>query len=263
MIDAPMSPRIEATYLYHSGSDLDVVNAAKVSFGNQSQWADPERKILHDRDRSLIQFLARGMRSRDYDALIEEARHCDDSGEMAAILHSFRDTPIHKSPFNHVFATFHCAAPIFVARQLVKHEYLPWNEISGRYVVFEPYFYVPVWRAANPDKKQGSGGPLDYDKALEATEITELSHRMAYRTYRRLLELGVAEEQARTPLPLNLMTQWRWSGSLHAFASMSRARLRVDAQDESRELASQIDIAMQSLYPVSWRALVRPTESSH
>ena len=108
---------IEVTYIDHMGSDLSVVNAARVSFGKKSEWLPTlysgEAKILPTKDCRLIEYLAK---------------------------HN------HKSPFNHTFATFHVKAPVFVARQLVKHEYMPWNEISRRYVKTEPEFSDPHWR---------------------------------------------------------------------------------------------------------------------
>src|SRR5210317_2015657 len=121
---------IEVTYINHMGDDLTVVNAARVSFGKKSDYMPRvhmgEPKVLQHKDSKLIRYLAKHK---------------------------------HKSPFNHTFTTFHVKAPVFVARQLVKHEYMPWNEISRRYVDSEPEFYVPdVWRGRAQDKKQGSEG---------------------------------------------------------------------------------------------------------
>ena len=118
---------IEVTYIDHMGDDISVVNAARVSFGKKSGWSsfksgDAHRGVLHDRDRKLIHYLAEHK---------------------------------HMSPFGHAFASFHVKAPIFVARQLVKHKFLRWNEISRRYVDSEPEFYVPDLREAVLDKKQG------------------------------------------------------------------------------------------------------------
>ena len=129
---------IEATYIDHMGSDLSVVNAARVSFGKRSEahswaWADegakslkgkPMMPVLSDKDTKLIKYLARHK---------------------------------HTSSFGHCFASFHIKAPVFVARQLVKHKFLRWNEISHRYVDDEPEFYVPdKWRGRSADKKRGS-----------------------------------------------------------------------------------------------------------
>ncbi len=127
---------IRATYIEHMGSDLTVANAARVSFGKKSEmeddpWGPP---VLKAKDDKLIRYLA-------------EHKHI--------------------SPFGHCFASFHVKAPIFVARQLVKHKFLRWNEISRRYVDSEPEFYKPsVWRGRSADKKQGSEGVVKYEGPL-------------------------------------------------------------------------------------------------
>ena len=216
---------IKATLIDHMGSDLSVVNAARVSFGKKSDWEVDYDQIpcgmekLSDRDAKLIRYLAKHK---------------------------------HLSPFGHAFASFHVKAPIFVARQLVKHKFLRWNEISRRYVDEEPEFYVPdVWRGRSADKKQGSDGVVDIDKGL----IEEI-HGQAVVTYQELLSFGVAPEQARMVLPQSTMTEFYWSGSLDAFASMCVLRLKDDTQYETRLVAQQIDEVMSSLFPVSWQALV-------
>ena len=212
---------IEVTYVDHMGSDLSVVNAARVSFGKKSDWLprvhNGEVKVLSAKDCRLIAYLAKHK---------------------------------HKSPFNHTFATFHVKAPIFVARQLQKHEYMPWNEISRRYVDDEPEFYTPTnWRGRSEDKKQGSSGEI----------FTDVSPNYAYtaarETYRNLLMDGVAPEQARMVLPQSMMTEWYWSGTLHAFEKMCGLRLKDDVQEETRQVAEAIEDFMMELYPTSWEAL--------
>jgi thymidylate synthase (FAD) len=215
---------IEVTYVDHMGSDLSVVNSARVSFGKKSEALgevgigdDPVMvPVLHDNDVRLIRYLAKHK---------------------------------HKSPFNHAFATFHVKAPIFVARQLVKHEYMPWNEISRRYVDDEPEFYQPdVWRGRSDDKKQGSDGVVDVGK------IGDVS--LASKTlYNSLLDRGVCPEQARMVLPQSMMTEWYWSGSLFAFAKMCGLRLKDDTQYETRLVAQEIEDYMMDIYPNSWEAL--------
>ena len=238
---------IEATYIDHMGNDLTIVNSARVSFGKKSDWIQRvysgEPQLLPNKDIKLIYYLAK---------------------------HN------HKSPFNHVFTTFHVKAPIFVARQLQKHEYMPWNEISRRYVDSEPEFYIPDnWREKSDDKKQGSGTGFvnslpqddteDYpdDKAYLAdyweTDTTRYVQDNAYFhamcTYKDLIEANVCPEQARMVLPQSMMTEWYWSGSLYAFAKMCGLRLQDDAQYETRLVAEQIEDVMMKLYPVSWEAL--------
>ena len=227
--------QITATYIDHMGSDLSVVNAARVSFGKKSEWEEPFEDCddsllrLNDRDTKLIKYLAKHK---------------------------------HISPFGHAFASFHVKAPIFVARQLVKHKFLRWNEISRRYVDDEPEFYTPdVWRGRSADKKQGSDPDVVIDTAYydrddgyntwdgDATSI-------AHEAYQKMIKLGVAPEQARMVLPQSTMTEWYWSGSLDAFADMCRLRCASDTQYETRLVADDISKKMSELFPVSWSALM-------
>jgi len=209
---------IEATYIDHMGTDLSVVNAARVSFGKTSEleddpWGPPKLKAKDDK---LIRYLAKHK---------------------------------HISPFGHCFASFHIKAPIFVARQLVKHKFLRWNEISRRYVDDEPELYTPyAWRGRSADKKQGSEGVVNVGDWGS-------SGWAALKAYKDLLAHGVAPEQARMELPQSTMTEWYWSGSLDAFADMCNLRCKDDTQAETREVAKQIDHKMIELFPVSWDAL--------
>ena len=214
---------IEVTYIDHMGNDLSVVNAARVSFGKKSKLECIDmvkgKFVLNNKDAKLIKYLAK---------------------------HN------HKSPFNHTFVTFHVKAPIFVARQLVKHEYMPWNEISRRYVDSEPEFYVPdEWRGRSEDKKQGSDGVItDIDPRVADYMVVG-----AKQDYKYLLGKGVSPEQARMVLPQSTMTEWYWSGTLYAFAKMCQLRCAEDTQQESREVAMQVSEYMEKLFPASWDAL--------
>jgi len=214
--------QIESTYINHMGSDLSVVNAARVSFGKRSSFEGRVGgpNVLSERDTKLVRYLAKHK---------------------------------HISPFGHAFASFHVKAPIFVARQLVKHKFLRWNEISRRYVDDEPEFYMPeVWRGRSEDKKQGSEGVVDdYN-----TTALPLWHDDSLKYYNMLLESDVAPEQARMVLPQSTMTEWYWSGSLDAFAAMCHLRCASDTQYESRVVADQISEKMSELFPVSWEALL-------
>ena len=212
---------IEVTYVDHMGSDLSVVNAARVSFGKKSEWMPRihygEELVLKPKDAKLIKYLAKHQ---------------------------------HKSPFNHTFVTFHVKAPVFVARQLVKHEYMPWNEISRRYVDEEPEFYTPdVWRGRSADKKQGSEGEV------KTNANVEYHNNVMLQLYKQQLDEGVSPEQARMHLPQSMMTEWYWSGSLFAFAKMCGLRLKEDTQVETRVVAEKVEDVMTKLFPVSWEAL--------
>ena len=206
--------QITATLIDNMGSDLSVVNAARVSFGKKSDWEfSALREGLLERDAKLIKYLAKHK---------------------------------HISPFGHAFASFHVKAPVFVARQLVKHKFLRWNEISRRYVDDEPEFYVPdVWRGRSADKKQGSEGAVKLG-TLDDAIVSDSPHE-ALCAYNSLLDAGVAPEQARMVLPQSTMTEWYWSGSLDAFADMCRLRCKGDTQYESRVVADQVSTIMQDL----------------
>ena len=207
---------IKATYKKHNGDDLDVVNSARVSFGKCHETY----KI---KDTSLIRYLAKHK---------------------------------HMSPFGHSFITFHVKAPIFVARQLVKHKFLRWNEISRRYVTDNiEFFYPDTYRQAADDKKQGSGGTVSDVVGNLAIEKVTAANAKSLITYQQLLQEGICEEQARMVLPQSTMTEWIWSGSLDAFADMCNLRCKPDTQAETREVANQIDRKMIELFPVSWDAL--------
>ena len=222
---------IKVTYIDHMGSDLSVVNAARVSFGKTSEmdmsdaWGPPK---LKDKDAKLIHYLAK---------------------------HG------HYSPFGHAFASFHVKAPIFVARQLVKHKFLRWNEISRRYVDDEPEFYMPdVWRGRSADKKQGSDGVFKgvwpYDsREVDPNEEYEEILELVGDNYSSLIDLGLCPEQARMLLPQSTMTEWYWSGSLDASSDMCILRCKEDTQFETRIVADQISACMKDLFPIAWGAL--------
>lgn len=211
--------KIKVSLIDSCGSDLSVVNAARVSFHKESSWAEYEL-ILHERDVKLIKYLSK---------------------------HE------HLSPFNHAFLSFRVKAPIFVARQLVKHKFLPWNEVSRRYVDEEPEFYFPEkWRKRAEDKKQGSSAEeVDYPPNYVESRVG-----ITLEAYKEMLEQGVAPEQARMVLPQNTMTEWVWSGTLGAFAAMLKLRLKEDTQEETREVATLIGKEVEKLFPVSYNALV-------
>ena len=208
----------------YMGNDLTVVNAARVSF-------NVNKKTFIDADAKLIKYLAKHK---------------------------------HMSPFGHCFASFKVQAPIFVARQLVKHKFLRWNEISRRYVDTKPNWYRPsisdpdtaIWRSQTKDKKQGSGDVIqDENTQSKATFYLSEVIAEAMDSYSKLLKMGVCEEQARMVLPLCHMTEWFWSGSLDAFADMCILRCAGDAQVETKMVADQISDHMEKLFPVSWKEL--------
>jgi thymidylate synthase (FAD) len=221
---------MKAQLINYMGNDLTVVNAARVSF-------NVNKKTFIDTDAKLIKYLAKHK---------------------------------HMSPFGHCFASFKVQAPIFVARQLVKHKFLRWNEISRRYVDTKPNWYRPsisdpdtaIWRSQTKDKKQGSGDVIQ-DENTQSKATFYLSEVIAESmdSYSKLLKMGVCEEQARMVLPLCHMTEWFWSGSLDAFADMCILRCAGDAQVETKMVADQISDHMEKLFPVSWKELTNEINS--
>ena len=227
---------MEVTLIDHMGSDLTVVNAARVSFNKESDWesipeAGPVRDLLNESDEKLIKYLAK---------------------------HN------HWTPFAHTSLQFRIKAPIFVARQLGKHQVgLVWNEISRRYVDYEPEFYYPeYWRGRPENKKQGSSEEeIDINPSTGSGRamVDDYHHAMqkCSWTYQQLLRKGVAPEMARMVLPQSMFTEWYWTGSLVSFARVCSLRIKVDAQEETRDIASLIEIECAKCCPTSWEALIQ------
>ena len=228
---------IKVERIDHMGTDLAIVNAARVSFDKESEWclqdyyptgfeSEPAtRKVLSDADVKLIAYLAK---------------------------HN------HWSPFAHTSIQLRIKAPIFVARQLVKHQVGGvWNEVSRRYVDSEPEFYFPdVWRGRPTDgAKQGSSGVVDDNGDYSPSAGARSAVYETMRHYDWMLSVGVAPEQARMILPQNMMTEWYWTGSLMFFARVCAQRLDPHAQAETSEVARQIADLVRPLFPVSWLAL--------
>ena len=209
---------VDVELIDHMGSDASVVNAARVSFGKRITE-------MSEGDTKLIRYLAK---------------------------HN------HWSPFGHASVQFRIKAPIFVARQLVKHQVgLTWNEISRRYVDYEPEFYeVDKWRGRPVDKKQGSSEEeiewVDGNEEVSTTSLQTEVEALAEYNYNWMLRAGVAPEQARMILPQSMMTEWYWSGTLYAFARICNLRCAEDAQYETRIVANLINDECEKLFPISW-----------
>ena len=262
-----------------TGTDLSIVNAARKSFGRRSEWELPvneyDMRRLKDKDKRLLEFLARGMTADDFDKFVDDfVSECDigySAKDLSSKLWQWRNTPTHDTPFNHGFFSFEIKAPIFVARHLVKHEYLIMSEYSRRYITDDVEFYTPdVWRKAAEDVKQGSSDvpvelPWDlYEDNYEGGfgDIEGVNYdfdqvtNVAFESYKKMLELGVAPEQARMILPQSLMTSWTWSGTLGAFANMCKLRLSTDTQYETRLVAQAVYEELKKQFPVAAPLLV-------
>ena len=214
-------------YIDHMGSDINVVNAARVSFAKETKEFDLEK------DTKLINYLAK---------------------------HN------HWSPLAHTSVSIRVKAPIFMARQFVKHQIgLVWNEESRRYIDDTPEFYEPAeWRSRPENAKQGSGAGVVEKESLFAGDYYDIPEAYSFvdycqyslNLYNWMLMKNVAPEQARMVLPQNTMTNWIWTGSLVAFARVCKLRLDGHAQKEAQELAALIHDVVAPLYPVSWKALM-------
>ena len=207
---------MEITLIDKMGTDLSVVNAARVSYAKTKDSFDVVK------DEKLIKYLAE---------------------------HE------HWSPFAHASLQFRIKAPVFVARQLVKHQVgLVWNEVSRRYVEHAPELYKPdSWRGRPQNSKQGSDGEVELDQTINYNMETTMQNCLVL--YKSLLQKGVAPEQARMVLPQSMMTEWYWSGTLYAFARVCNLRCKPDTQRETQEVANEIDRLTNEAFPRSWKHL--------
>ena len=217
-----MSKQISVELVDHMGSDLTAVNAARVSYGAES-------KTLTERDSHLLSFLAE---------------------------HE------HVTPFRHAAVTLRCRAPIFLARQLGKHQVgFSWNEISRRYKdgdAIEVEFYTPDLVLGRPDKLMTqTAAPLPFDIATDMRIYMANAAKSALREYRALIGFGVAPEQARMVLPQSMMTEWIWTGSLYGWAAMYNQRSTEHAQYEARLFAEEVSKVMSKLFPICWAELTK------
>ncbi len=218
---------MKVEYIDHMGSDLSVVNAARVSFDKESYWDEDEffDYVLKPSDAKLISYLA---------------------------------SHGHWSPFAHTSISLRWKAPIFVARQLVKHQVgLTWNEVSRRYVKTEPELWWPEkWRKAAENVKQGSSEE-EFDGRSNCLDYAMEEAFQAVGRYKMLVHEGMCPEQARMFLPQNTMTEWIWTGSLYAWVRVWKQRTYPTAQLETRNLVHQIEPIMKQHFPVSWEALTK------
>ena len=261
---------MKVEYIDHMGSDLRIVNTARVSFKKQSDWEyfttrhtdrfnliyDLTENRLSKADTSLIHYLARGMSAKEREKIIQEALDADTKETLMSCFDRM-NAETHWAPFAHTCVQMHFTAPIFVARQLGKHQVgLVWSEVSRRYVDTPPEFYNPPefrYRADNVKQgssQQGTGWGLSmYNAAV----------KKCIEVYNDLLEGNIAPEQARMVLPQSMMTEWVWTGSMLAFHRVYRLRSDAHAQKETQEIAKQIAAIIEPLFPVSWAALTGRT----
>lgn len=217
--------------LDHLGTDLTIVNAARVSF-------DKESALVFDY----------------YDKLNEEDKYKLSSQDEKLIKYLAKHG--HWSPFAHTSIQIRVDAPVFVSRQLVKHQVGGvWNEVSRRYVDDEPTFYFPnKWRKRAENVKQGSSDERFWWWPMGFSDL-EGAQQVLVDVYNKCIQSGMAPEQARMILPQNMMTSWYWTGSLLFFNRVFKQRTDSHAQLETQEVALQIGEICANLFPVSWEAL--------
>lgn len=269
-------------YVDHMGNDLAPVNAARVSFGKASQFLERPDQLFQFETVTNTARMAKGLGPISYDPRYQDWMDyaLPRLNENEPVL-NFTDYKLmhflaennHFTPFGHAVVKFRIKAPVFVARQLVKHQIgLCWNEVSRRYVDDTPEFYRMAWKE-RPDAsiKQGSSDtpahppemlfdaiPADDPLGHVTIKLTPSGFtEIALRMYEHLLAHNVAPEQARSVLPLNHMTEWVWTGSLLAWARVANLRLDAHAQRETREVAVAISEEMSLLFPCAWGALVK------
>lgn len=246
---------IKVIYVNHMGSDKDVVNSARGSFGKFV----PNTDELTDLDKSLIRMLARGMDEATYQKFIMDVVSCRDPKQAAELLWSFRKTPTHEAPFGHCFLSVYVEAPIFVRAHAVKHEYLRMSEVSRRYVRGDVEFYdFETLRKVDKNIKQGSSTEeVDHVQAVYHEYYAHMDDSKDL-YYSLMRDYDLCPEQARSVLPQSMMTRWKWSGSLDAFANMYNLRSDSHAQEEIRlGLAKPIGEIARKYFPYSWDALTK------
>jgi len=207
---------IKVDYVDHMGSDLTVVNSARVSF-NKS------KDVMDDKDDRLINYLA---------------------------------SHGHWTPFSHAMITLRETVPVFCARQRFKHMIgFTYNEVSRRYVDDDPEFYSPdLWRTRPEGSVKQGSGEIHCDTQLLSEEYKELIESVSS-MYKSWIDDGVAPEQARMILPQSMMTSYHVTGSLYAFARAYNQRIDGHAQKEIQDLAVKWGDIIEPLFPVSWKAL--------
>jgi thymidylate synthase (FAD) len=241
---------MKALYENHYLTDQDVANYARHSFAKLAEQFSPEA------NHGLIRFLARGMKTDDWETLIDQMLDLKSREDALGLARYLRKIPEHWVPFGHPHISLRMSAPVPIRTQCFKHKIgFVESEESRRYITSKPEFFVPDhFRAKAEDVKQGSAGIhpnnehwMDEYKSLAEESIA---------TYLAAIDDGVCPEQARFFLIQGVEVNWVWTGSLYAFAQAAVARLDSHAQKEVRDLFTQVDSIIRPLYPVSWAALV-------
>lgn len=245
---------ISVEYVDHMGDDRSVVNAARVSFAKRAEgYSDAENA-------GLTAFLGTGRTRKETDRLARRVMEgLPSRADALALIWAIQNTDTHWSPFGHTAITVRITAPVAVRAQLYRHTVglLP-NEESRRYITEIPDWFLPAFRQAPAERKQGSGGA----HPRNATWATRYEAWMAHALdlYEAMIGDGVAPEQARFVLPQGVMVRWVWTGNVASFARVARQRLHPTAQAETAEVAHGLDRIIRPLFPTAWGALIDPPD---
>lgn len=223
--------QITVELLDSAGGDLSIVNSARVSFDKESEYdyelvsvgGTDVREVLTEKDTKLVSYLARHK---------------------------------HMTPFRHNYIQLRCSVPVFLARQLMKHQAgLSWNEVSRRYVDSRPTFFTPNGWRKRPDEsiKQGSGDHHPFSPKWQRWYEDQVDE--AYHLYKDMIDDGIAPEMARMVLPQSMMVDFIWTGNLLAFSHVYNLRAGDGAQEEAKEFAKLLDKAIAPAFPIGWAAL--------
>lgn len=225
----------------HMGDDLTVVNAARVSFNKESDWNYDEDLLSRVRGTNW-----------QSDRLRQEFKVLSDQDKK---LITYLTKHNHWTPFAHPQITLRIKAPVSIRTQFFKHKQgFVENEISRRYVSYDPEFYMPQWRG---QPKNGAKQGSDDFITLSSDIIWSYGDAVdsCLDAYNKLIDAGVAPEQARFVLPQGMYTEWYWTGSLSAYARFYSQRMDPHAQWEIREYAKVIGELIEPLFPFSWKSL--------
>lgn len=254
---------MNAEYVDHMGNDLSVCNAARVSFAKTTSLVDGK---LRKEDESLINYLAKGMASKEWGKVVQTITESTDENWIEGKVLELMDMATHWVPFTHTAITLRMKAPVPIRTQAFKHKQgLTESEESRRYISSRPELFIPdEFRSAAKNVKQGSDGAHEKseewkkiyeEKCNEMIDLYEEMIRNEVDEDGNVLKYGISPEQARFVLPQGVQVNWIWTGNLASYARFFNQRIDSHAQKESQNLAKMVKAIIEPLYPVSWKAL--------
>lgn len=241
---------MQALYENHYLTDSDVANYARQSFSKLA------KHFTEEQNHNLIRFLARGMSSNDWENLLDEIRTVETVEQAHDLAIYLRSIPEHWVPFGHPHISLRMSAPVPIRVQCFKHKQgFVESEESRRYISFTPELFIPEFRQAAANVKQGSGEKhpdADFWKYKYQVQCES-----ALKLYEEMIQNKVCPEQARFVLPQGVEVNWVWTGSLYAYANFYNQRSDPHSQKEIQDLAEQVNQIIAPLFPVSWSALTQ------